>query len=319
MKFFLGVDGGGTSTQICIVDEKANLISSGVGGPSNIYFTDPEQIFASIETALRQSITKGKTTYPNLRVTAACAAISGAGREEDRRKASKIIEPLMNGIPFFIVEDVKAALHGALGGRSGIAIISGTGSSCLGVNEGKYRRSGGWGSLLGDEGSGFNIARKGLTAALRAYDGRDKMTSLTCSFTTHFGLNTPEEILPSVHQLTRDQIAALAKVVFEESAKGDLLAQAILREESKELVKMIKAVHRNLGFTGNTPVALIGGCFSEASFRRLFLACLQTSLPEAEAVQPLNPPEVGAALLARDSFAPTSETENPCNLKNPKE
>lgn len=300
MQFFLGIDGGGTSTKTCIIDQNGKVVSSGLGGPSNIYFTPERQIIKSIQDALDSAITSAKTRYCGLDVSAACIALAGAGRNEDVIKATNMIKPLMGTTRFFIVEDAKAALHGALAGQDGIAVISGTGSNCLGVNKGQYRRSGGWGSLLGDEGSGFNIAKKGLTAVLRDYDGRGPKSSLTDRFVMHFDLSTPEKILPAVHRLSRHQIAALAVVVFQESIKGDIVSQKIIQEESMELAKMVQAVYKGLDFPGETPVAMVGGCFSEAELRDSFIEHLKKTVPKARATFPLQPPHVGAALLARD-------------------
>ncbi|HHY12491.1 MAG TPA: hypothetical protein GX529_07660 [Firmicutes bacterium] len=306
MQFFLGIDGGGTSTKTCVIDQAGKVVSAGLGGPSNIYFTPERQAMKSIQDALDSAIASGRIKYPELRISAACIALAGAGRDEDVARAANMIRPSMGTTPFFIVEDAKAALHGALAGQDGIAVISGTGSNCLGVNKGQYKRSGGWGSLLGDEGSGFSIARKGLTAALRGYDGRSQATSLAGRFMVHFGLGTPEQILPAVHQLSRDQIAALAVVVFQESVKGDMAAQEIVREESIELAKMVKAVYEGLDFPGETPVAMVGGCFSETELRDAFISHLRRTVPRTRASFPLQPPHVGAALLARDSMPASS-------------
>ncbi|MGI6660800.1 MAG: N-acetylglucosamine kinase [Bacillota bacterium] len=302
MRFFLGIDGGGTSTTACIIDETGQVVALGAGGPSNINYTPEDQAKKSVQDALDAARRAASAKYPGLTVSAACAALAGAGSDQNKVRAADLLKPLFAGIPFLVVEDVKGALHGALEGQDGIAVISGTGSNCLGVRNGKYKRSGGWGSLLGDEGSGFMIAKKGLTAALRAYDGRSQATSLTDRFVAHFCLNTPEDIFAAVHPLSREQIAALAVVVFEEYEKGDAAARKIIQEESMELAVMVRAVHKALEFAGETLVAMIGGCFSQAGFKNAFISHLETTVPKARAIFPLEPPHVGAALLARDTM-----------------
>ena len=301
MRFFLGIDGGGTSTTACITDEAGEVVASGHGGPSNINYTPEDQARKSIQDALDSAIRSARTNHPGLVVSAACAALAGAGSEKNRVRAANLLRPLFVGIPFVVVEDVKGALYGALGRQDGIAVISGTGSNCLGVRNGRYKRSGGWGALLGDEGSGYSIARKGLIAVLRDYDGRSPATSLTGRFTAHFELDTPGDLLHAVHPLSRDQIAGLAVVVFEEYEKGDAVAGKIVDEVAMELAVMVRSVYEGLEFTGETLVAMIGGCFLQAGFRNAFVSHLKTTVPGARAILPLEPPHVGAALLARDT------------------
>ncbi len=300
MRFFLGIDGGGTSTEACIIDENGNVISTGLGGPSNIYFTPGHQVVASIQDAIGSAICSGKEKHHDLAILNACIALAGAGRQGDVSKAASMINPVMSKIPFSIVEDSKAALYGALAGNDGIVVISGTGSNCLGLKDKRYKRSGGWGSLLGDEGSGYNIAKQGLIAALKDYDGRGPKTSLTERFISHFQVGTPEGILPAAHKLSRPEIANLSAILFEESIKGDKIAGTIIKNEAMELVKMVWAVHRGLGFSGQVSVAMVGGCFRRDELRSAFAQGLKQILPLAVAGFPLHAPKVGAALLARE-------------------
>ncbi|HHW18494.1 MAG TPA: hypothetical protein GXX30_06295 [Firmicutes bacterium] len=318
MRLFLGIDGGGTTTKATVVDDFGNVLGTGSGGPSNIYFTPEDQILSSVRDAIGEALGatpfSGRSDAPlsgRLRledIRGACVALAGAGRESDVARASNMLKTVFGSVPFFVVEDSKAALAGAHGGKDGIVVIAGTGSNCIGVRKGIYRRAGGWGSLLGDEGSAYNIARKGLIAALRAYDGRGPETSLTRKFEERLGVRTPEEILPRVHALDRPGIAALSAVVFELS-EVDLVARNILMEEAGELSLMVNAVARGLGFcSGKTqvpekfPVAMVGGCFKERVYREMFESSLASTVPGAVPVSPIHQPSVGAALMARERF-----------------
>ncbi len=310
MRYFLGIDGGGTSTTACITDDKGEVIGTGSGGPSNINYTPENQVRQSLKAAIEAALNSARAKYPHLTISAACAALAGAGQERNKARAAGLLEPLLDTTPFLVVEDAKGALYGALRGQDGIAVISGTGSNCLGVRQGKYKRSGGWGSLLGDEGSGFSIARKGLIAALRGYDGRSPATSLTQRFVARFGLETPEDIIGAVHPLSRHEIASLAVVVFEEAENGDILARKIVQEEALELAVMVRAVYQGLGFSGETLVAMVGGCFSQTVLKEAFISQLKSALPEARPIFPMEPPHVGAALLARDALLPGQSSQN---------
>ncbi|HOV66610.1 MAG TPA: BadF/BadG/BcrA/BcrD ATPase family protein, partial [Bacillota bacterium] len=163
---------------------------------------------------------------------------------------------------------------------------------------GEFKRAGGWGSLLGDEGSAYSIARRALTAALKDYDGRGPRTSLTERFVEQFDVDDPEGILPAVYKKTRPDIAELAIIVFEEAKKGDETALAIVQEEAMELVEMANAVYRGLRFPDTVKIVKVGGCFAQAMFAACFEAGIKATIPEAAVIDPMFPPEVGAALMA---------------------
>ncbi|HOB30604.1 MAG TPA: BadF/BadG/BcrA/BcrD ATPase family protein [Bacillota bacterium] len=298
MELFLGIDGGGTSTTACIIDRNLRVLSQGYGGPSNIYFTPCDVVGKSIKDAVTTALANLPEEYREAEIARACIGLSGAGRPSDITKATLTIKPAMEDIPFSVVEDTRIALYGGLAGQDGIVIISGTGSNCLGLKDGKFKRAGGWGSLLGDEGSAYSIARRGLIAALRDYDGRGPETSLTRRFMLSLDADTPEEILPAVHKLTRPEIADLSIIVFEEAEKGDEIASTILNEEAEELVKMVSAVHKGLGFEGQVSICKIGGCFRQHQFSSAFERGIYKIIPLAVLKDPIYPPEVGAAILA---------------------
>ena len=298
MRLFLGVDGGGTSTKACIIDNETNIVSCGHGGPSNIYFSPEHIVLQSIRDAIEEAIRNIPADYQKEGIKAACIGLSGAGRPEDISRATRIVQPAMKGIPFLLVEDSKTSLYGGLGGRDGIVVISGTGSNCLGLRNGEFKRSGGWGSLLGDEGSAYNIARRALTAALKEYDGRGPRTSLTERFVERFGVDNPEGILPVVYKKDRPDIAELAIIVFEEAKRGDETALTIIQEEAMELVEMANAVYRGLRFPDTVKIVKVGGCFCQPMFAACFEAGIKATIPEAAVINPMFPPEVGAALMA---------------------
>lgn len=298
MGLFLGVDGGGTSTKACIIDENVNVVSLGYGGPSNIYSTPEHVVSQSIGDAVQGAIRNIPKQVREADIEAACIGLSGAGRPEDISRATRVVGPVMGGIPFLLVEDTKTALYGGLGGQDGIVVISGTGSNCLGLRNGEFKRAGGWGSLLGDEGSAYSIARRALTAALKDYDGRGPNTSLTERFMECFGVDTPEGILPAVHSKGRPDIADLSMLVFEESEKGDEVASNIIQEEAMELVKMADAVYKGLQFPDTVCIVKVGGCFCQKQFSTFFESGVRIVIPRAVVMSPIFPPEVGAGLLA---------------------
>jgi len=357
MQVFLGIDGGGTSTKAALVDRNGTLLGSGSAGPSNLYYTERGIILESVSGAILGALKDAARHDPAFwsacatgseesmslphclgMVNMACVAMAGAGRLEDAMMAEDMLRSIFGHVPFQVVEDCLAALTGSLAGKDGIVVIAGTGSNCLGVRNGVYKRAGGWGSLLGDEGSAYRIAIKGLSAAFRAYDGRGPSTFLLPYFMEEMGCELPDSMLRRVHDLSRSAIAGLSRVVFKAAEKGDLVAKKILKEEALELVLMVETVASSLGFvqkgatgapgstydgcTGKTGqdtgagiqpqacgdegyqllVGLVGGCFKQDTYTNLFISALRQKVPNVIPSFPVFPPAVGAALMARDRF-----------------
>lgn len=215
-RLFLGVDGGGTSTEASLVlfcednhpepgatlplsttgtgttgcEElpegerylervlpRFRVISTGTGGPSNCYAVPPATVFNSVMEAISNCLDNHLETLSSVEVT--CLALAGAVRQEDRDRLTKLLKPIFpSGSSFFIVEDSLAALAAAHEGKDGIVIIAGTGSNCVGMRGGKVTKAGGWGYLIGDEGSAYDISRRALNAVFRAYDGRGPQTAI---------------------------------------------------------------------------------------------------------------------------------------------
>lgn len=295
-RYYLGIDGGGTTTSACIIDHEDRVLGTGTGGASNLYYTPEETLIQSVKQAIRQAETAAGIELRQ--VSAACVALAGAGRKEDADRAQKLLKSVFGETPYFVVEDSKAALPAAHADKDGIVVIAGTGSNCLGVSNGTLKRAGGWGSLLGDEGSAFSIARKGLTAVMRAYDGRGPATRMTGAFLQALKVLEEPDLVRATHSLSRTEIASLAQVVFNEACQGDSVALQILREEARELAEMVAAVARNLQLR-SPRVAVTGGCFKNPLYLAMFGDALREKLPCSELVPCEKPPCFGAAVLAR--------------------
>lgn len=195
------------------------------------------------------------------------------------------------------------ALAGAFGTNPGIIIIAGTGAICFGKNsEGKLVRSGGWGYLLGDEGSGYFIGREAIIAALKDLDGRGEKTKLRSKLEKHFKLSSIDQIIPHIYQnrIDRVAIADLAPIVFEQASQGDAIAEEIIRRTGKELGSLAKSVAQHLNFESDEiKVALIGSIFKQ---KDMLINEISKELYEiswnVEISDPMFAPQYGAALLA---------------------
>ena len=202
-----------------------------------------------------------------------------------------------------VVEDARIALAGATESGEGVILIAGTGVNAFGAAGGRAARASGWGYLVGDEGSGFDIGRRALQAVLWAYDGRGPQTALSHACLDAWNASSPEQLLDQIYTLPppRDKIAALSRVVASVAAEGDAVAQGIYAEAGRQLGLAAAAVVRRLSLAPDqATIALVGGVFQAGE---LVLAALRETLQaELGGVPtlgaPLYTPAYGAVRLA---------------------
>jgi N-acetylglucosamine kinase-like BadF-type ATPase len=194
-----------------------------------------------------------------------CLGLAGVDRDADRRTVSAIMRRLGFGSRTLIVNDALIALVAGAGTGPGLVLISGTGSIAYGVSaRGLAARAGGWGHVLGDEGSACWVGRRALSAVVRQADGRGPRTRLTPLVLRHFGLARAESLVAEIYDggARRQSIAALGGVVEQAREDGDAEAAAILSEASAELVLAATSVIESLGMLREMfPAFLAGGMF----------------------------------------------------------
>jgi N-acetylglucosamine kinase-like BadF-type ATPase len=184
---------------------------------------------------------------------------------------------------------------------SGIVVIAGTGSFVWGCNPaGETARAGGWGYLLGDEGSGYDLGRRALMAVMAAYDRHEPPSALTTAVLKHFSIAMPSDLVGRVYgsAAVRTDIAGLAPVVLRLMTAGDVAAQSLVLKSVDDLVGQIRLVSAGLRF-GSAPRSLVcsGGLFRDNAF----LHALQQALRSDAGLlcrRPRRTPAEGAALLA---------------------
>lgn len=299
--YVIGVDGGGTKTELVLIDMAGNYIGRARVGSSNYQAIGAEKLKQTMLEGFAELLKS--TNVIDQKIDHIFLGLAGAGRESDRKE----IKALFNNTEFqdkiSVDSDAIVALSGAFGTSPGIIIISGTGAICFGKNsEGRVVRSGGWGYLLGDEGSGYYIGRKAILAALKYFDGRGDKTSLRAALENHFKLPSIELIIPPIYQnkIDRVAIAELAPIVFEYANRGDSVAEDIIRGTGRELGKLAKAVAEKLKFSNEEiRVSLIGSIFKQ---KELLINDISKELYEIswniEISDPLFEPQFGAALMA---------------------
>lgn len=301
MEYVLGIDGGGTKTVCVISDAQGRLLSRGTGGSSNFLTVGEEEAKNSMQVAIQTGLQRCSVEIPRFKV--ACLGMAGAGRPSGVKAIRRIMKRLDVADKVVVDTDAAIALAGATACSPGAVVISGTGSIAFGISGyGKRRRVGGWGSFIGDEGSGYDIGRRGLTAALRAHDGRGEVTVLLQKFLGHFGVSSVDELVDRVYLggPRIDEIASLSRLVVEAARDGDVVSQKIMRDAAEELSTAAVTLIRRLKMEDEEfEISLIGGIFRvddliASSVRHN----IKSFAPKCQIISPRFEPAVGAVLLA---------------------
>ena len=319
MSYVFGIDGGGTKTICLLMDENHLVLGRGEAGPSNYQTLGIETAKQSIQLAIERAVLSAKIeAVGNLKIEAICLGLAGVGRPKDIEIVQFVVQNLQltDTLPvtrsflprnIVICSDYALALVGGTGHSVGIAVISGTGSIVFGQNgQGKTKRVGGWGSILGDEGSGYDIAVQGLQAALKFYDGREDFTALAEKFQQHLGLNNLDELVEVVYRRGWGvkEIAALAPIVDRAAAEGDRVADGIINSAVAELTFSTKiAISALFNQTEEFEIAIVGGVWEgEANCRGRFETAISAIAPNAKVISPRYEPAYGAGLLALNAL-----------------
>jgi N-acetylglucosamine kinase len=256
----MGIDAGGTKTVCLLADDQGRIVSRARGGGANLQALGELQVEKVLHEVMEEAI-GGREIVP----AAICTGIAGVDRPDDHALVRGIMKRIGFKARILVVNDALIALEAGTPGQPGVVIISGTGSIAYGRNAaGEAARSGGWGYVLGDEGSGYWIGRAALRAVLRAADRRGPATLLTRLLLDHFGVAEPQALLHQVysHHLKPSAIGALAASVHQAFLDGDQASAGILKGAAAELEGAAMSVARRLQLTDEPfTFVLSGGIF----------------------------------------------------------
>lgn len=259
--YFLGVDGGGTKTTAVVFNEKGEFICSACGESINYYSVGLE--------AARLAM---KNIIDNLNIKSFRCAVIGMSALNERATAQET-ESFCSGIIdsncIIMDSDLFVALEAMDISGECAAIISGTGSMAVCRNsDGSMSHTGGWGYILGDEGSGFSIGLNGIKAAIRAAEKCAPETALLGECLDYFSINNIYDLIDLYYEkkVSRKKTAAFARLVSKCCKNGDEVAQNILRDEAYQLsntaLGLLKDKNKDIA------IGLWGGVFQNNMFFR---------------------------------------------------
>ena len=309
MRCFLGIDAGGTRTRALLRDSSGKILGRGTAGPANplkVGFESSEREIlraarlAAVAAFPRQSLRpKIRGVKPPLH--AVVVGLAGVDRPPVHHRLLRWLKKAIPAERHLLTSDAAIALAAAIGHAPGIAIISGTGSIGYAEDEhGRAYRSGGWGTLYDDVGSGYDLGRQAVVAALRDHDGRGQRTVLGRKICRALRLRDITKIV--LKPLTPQKIASLFPFVLEAARQGDLVARYLCDLAGHDLSELAIALVERLGWKRRDfAVVCAGGVFtSSARVRRTFSHFLRSHAPRARVVLLRRPAVEGAVALARE-------------------
>jgi N-acetylmuramic acid 6-phosphate etherase len=298
---YLGIDGGGTHTVALLADAGGAVLGRGAAGPSNLHAVGVEPALQALEAATAAAFAAAQ--LPVHQVTVACLGLAGADRPWERSVLHDWARRVRLCAHLQLTSDGALLLAAGTPDNWGLALVAGTGSIAVGrAADGRTARAGGWGYLLGDEGSGYQITLTALQAIAQAADGRGPATALVESFLRHLQLDVPQALIQTVYRSDWDRarLASLAPLVFAAADAGDAAARHIVADAAEQLAQTGAAVVRQLGWQGAIPLALAGGCLlASVSYRDQVVRQLKGTGRAFEPVTPVPEPALGAVRLAR--------------------
>ncbi len=299
--FCIGMDCGGSRTRALLADLGGGIVARAVAGPGNPLSAGFEAAEQAYWTAIRGLLSRAG--LGSGAVAAVAIGTAGAGRTAERKRITASLKKILPRARIAVDSDAAMALLGATRGKPGIIAISGTGSIVLGMGENReIVRAGGWGLLLGDEGSGGVLGLEAIRAVLRAEDGRAPATCLRDAVLRHFRVRTPAGLITRIYRKppTSREYARILPALLAAAREGDGVARSLLRSAGAQLAAMVEAVATRLAIEGTVPLVLSGGVLSsDTLLRRTMLRRLRASSPRIRIAPAIAPPEMGALLVAR--------------------
>lgn len=297
------MDGGGTKTKCVLADENLKIIYECQGAASNFLMQGTEAVSHTILYLISECINSSQLSLSDL--SSIVIGTTGAGRRSDAEKLENDFIQYSNsqGYSFKkirVESDARIALEGAFSGKPGSILIAGTGSIMFGKNaDGNIHRVGGFGRFIGDEGSGFILGKRGLSAVAKQFDGRGEPTILTGFINSEFNISDPSELITEIYRNNFD-IASVAPLVIKAASMNDKICCEIIDKETEELLDHVNAMKKQI----TEPIlklSFIGSLLNTDNFyAKLFKQKLNNRLSGVELVLPELPPALGAVLMGKN-------------------
>lgn len=303
--YFLGIDGGGTRTRAVVLDAAGMEITRLEGAATLVDPTGPAESISEVVSLSRAAARAAGLAGP---FRAMWAGLAGAGNEPVRTELEDALLGHGLATDVSVGTDAQAAFFDVFQDDPGILLVAGTGSVALGRGaQGEWSKVGGWGLLLGDEGSGYALAMAGLRGVTRGHDGRGPPTLLEPRILDVLGLEDARHLISWVAKASKMEVAALAPEVCRAADEGDELAMLLVETAIEDLVGHVLTVIRALGpWTGRPAVAMVGGLLADDGPLRVRLQVALSGLLCTPIQRPVDAARGAASMAIRAARFPAS-------------
>lgn len=300
-RIYVGLDAGGSSTRLVASTGSSEETVSLTGPGVTLQRSGLQRTAHLLAGLLRKAVQEAGGG----RLHAVCAGVAGAGLASDQQALAEELRELLGAeapTHLHVTHDAHVALEGALEGGSGLVVTAGTGSIVLArTEEGSFIRAGGWGYLLGDEGSGYAIGLEGLRAVAQALDG-GPATELSSLLHDREGIATRDDLIHRVYRAAWP-LQHVAPLVIQAAERGDAVAVGIVEKQVRGLAQQADwLVRRSPPIVPQ--VALLGGLTQAPSYRDMLEKALLARLPDWSIQAPRSSAVAGALRVAREMPAP---------------
>ncbi|GGA48413.1 BadF/BadG/BcrA/BcrD ATPase family protein [Paenibacillus physcomitrellae] len=305
MRHVIGIDGGGTKTELQVADLSGDTLITLGGGSSNVKAVGLKRVLEVVHLMLEE-IYKKHGLLPKDCI-GICLGLAGTEQQDERNVVASHVRHYFEkqghtDIGIQVTNDAEIALAAAFGKNRGVMAISGTGSIVFGIaSSGEHHRTGGWGHLLGDKGSGYEIGLSSLQAVMLSFDGVKPPTLLTPFILRKLGLSAPPELRSVMYQshIEKKHIAELAEACIQAAEEQDTAALHILCTAAEDLAALTAALRRqDLSFSG-VPQGVTGSIFKHSSlFLNFYKEQLEKHCGSVSIIQTEHRPVYGAVNLA---------------------
>ncbi len=313
----LGVDGGGTATEVWLAERGCRVVGRGASGPSNAKAVGLEAARKALDSAIRAAFDDARIAPAP--VAMACLGLAGFDRPDDRMILTGWINEARWADRHLLVNDGDLVVAAGTPEGWGVGLIAGTGSIAVGsAPDGRTARAGGWGHLIGDEGSAYRVVLDALRLVARRADGRDPRPSGRDPLTEHLcaalGVVEASQIVTALYtpEFSRARIASLAPAVMAACAEAREVGERLLVPAGAALAETVAAVAQALGWrSGVLPLAAAGGFLLSATIVLEEMIAGLTRLGYQVAVTPVPDPVRGAVILAERALADALRGDGP--------
>ena len=299
IKYYIGIDSGGTKCDIVIGISPSKIIHSVSYKSLHYSIHGTENITDFLSEIILKTIHKNKYHAENCK--GICIGIAGARNIEDKEKIKNLLSKKLNIQNILIESDSVIGLYGAYNGGDGIILICGTGSVAFAKRNGKYYQAGGWGKIIGDFGSGYQIGVEALRLIAEEYDRETTDSALQKVLENKFGITGKNLIQKIYHE--KFEIQKIAETIINISERLDYNFKDIITGAVESLTILVKTIYDKGRFNKEFEIVFIGGLIDKKNyFRNELIYSLKNKFPKIKIVKPKYSPTIGALLMAKNFF-----------------